>query len=221
MKQLTGLVALLFIIGVGGFLYRNAIEKEGLYISDTAMVGCTEEAKMCPDGTGVAREGTLCRFPVCPLPNKEVSELEISFLVPVGYVENKNAPNEDLKIAFEKTSSPQNTPHAIVIRRFPISPGLTGNEIMLTETMFESSGNKPKGMQDFKPVIIQGRTFQSIVVERFEGMVHSLYYLPRATDVLRFEILERNVDWTNPKLVVSDLPEHKAFLNMLSTLLMQ
>ena len=28
--------------------------------------GCTEEAKVCPDGSTVAREGPDCEFPACP-----------------------------------------------------------------------------------------------------------------------------------------------------------
>lgn len=84
--------------------------------------------------------------------------------------------------------------------------------------MYESSGNTAQSMKEFAPVLINGKTFYSVVLERFEGQIHSAYYLPRANDVLRFEVLEKDVDWTNPKLVVTDLPEHKALLQMLATL---
>ena len=217
MKQLIGLIALLFIVGVGGFLYRNTMEHPVATAPDQTQA-CTEEAKICPDGTSVGRTGPNCSFAVCSVPNKEMPELRISYVAPAGYTENAQAPNGDLKIAYEKQSKSANTPHAIIIRDFLIQKGKTANEVMLAQTMFESSGNQPKSMTEFKPIIIQGKTFQSIVVERFEGQVHSLYYLPRTQDVLRFEVLERDVDWTNPKLIVENLPEHKALLTMLSTL---
>ncbi len=66
---------------------------------------------------------------------------------------------------------------------------------------------------------MNGKTYQSVVLERFEGQVHSAYYLARASDVLRFEVLEKDVaDWSDSKLVVSNLPEHKALLSLLATL---
>lgn len=217
MKQLIGLVALLVVVGIGGFLYRNAMEHPN--VSDGAVPqACTLEAKVCPDGTSVGRSGPNCTFAMCGAPNKELPELNLSFVEPVGYAENTKAPNDDLKIAYEKISKVANSPHAIVLRVFIIAEGKTANDVMLAETMYESSGNQPESMSEFKPVIIQGKTFQSVVAERFEGQVHSLYYLPREKDVLRFEVLERDVDWTNPKLVLENLPEHKALLTMLSTL---
>lgn len=29
-------------------------------------VACTEEAKLCPDGTAIGRQGPNCEFPDCP-----------------------------------------------------------------------------------------------------------------------------------------------------------
>ncbi len=74
-------------------------------------------------------------------------------------------------------------------------------------------------MTEYAPVIINGKTFYGIVVERFEGVVNSAYYLARTNDVLEFEVVEPDVaNWTDPKLKVDDLPEHQALLKMLSTL---
>jgi hypothetical protein len=81
---------------------------------------------------------------------------------------------------------------------------------------------QPQSMSDFTPRTVGPHTFQTITVERFEAQVHTLYYLPRAQDVLRFEVLERNVTaWTDPTLVIGDLPEHQAFARMLATLQVQ
>ncbi len=34
--------------------------------SPDEVVGCTEEAKVCPDGSSVVRSGPDCDFPACP-----------------------------------------------------------------------------------------------------------------------------------------------------------
>jgi len=83
----------------------------------------------------------------------------------------------------------------------------------------EPSGIMATSMKEFKPVIINGKTYQTTVIERFEGQVHSAYYLVRATDVLKFEVLEKDVnDWMEPTLKVEQLPEHKALQALLATL---
>ena len=55
--------------------------------------------------------------------------------------------------------------------------------------------------------------------KRYEGVVDSAYYWARTDDVLRFDIIEKDVmNWSDPNLVVDSLPEHEAFLKMLNTL---
>jgi hypothetical protein len=83
--------------------------------------------------------------------------------------------------------------------------------------MLEPSGEQPADMSEFGPKIANGRTFNCLTVERFEGQVHTVCYLSRTSDVLRFEVLEKDVDWTNPALVIDNLPEHKMFYGMLMT----
>ena len=63
----------IFIIVVfilGGFLYLNNPEPIE-YINPEASnsknkIVCTEEAKLCPDGSYVSREGPNCEFKECP-----------------------------------------------------------------------------------------------------------------------------------------------------------
>jgi hypothetical protein len=77
----------------------------------------------------------------------------------------------------------------------------------------------PKDMSVFSPVIIGTRTFSEITLERFEGVVSTAYFLVRANDVLEFNVVEHDVkDWTDPKLIVDNLPQHQALLKMLGTL---
>ncbi|MES2225438.1 MAG: hypothetical protein V4480_01335 [Patescibacteria group bacterium] len=219
MKQLAGLAVLLLIIGIAGFLYRNTLEAPTRGTNSQAMA-CTAEAKVCPDGSSVGRTGPSCAFAACPLPSVELPQIGIFFALPTGYAKNASASTsgDSLVASYEKSMMTE-PKDAIVVRRYPIPAGKGANDVMLAETMYESSGMQPKNMDAFTPVIINGKTFQTIVAERFEGQVHSLYYLPRENDVLRFEVLEHNVaDWTDAKLDTRSLPGHQALEAMLGTL---
>ncbi|CAN5681995.1 hypothetical protein BH11PAT2_BH11PAT2_07930 [soil metagenome] len=219
MKQLLFFVALIIVLGVGSFLYRNVLEQP-LAGTNSNATACTQEAKICPDGTSVGRGGPTCAFAACAAPNVELPQIGISFVLPAGFSLNTTAPvvGDSLVAAYEK-SMMEIPKDAIVVRTFVIPEEKTANDVMLSETMYESSGNKPKTMDEFTPLIVNGKTFQTIVAERFEGQVHSLYYLPRDHDVLRFEVLEHNVtNWTDPNLDVTTLPDHASLITMLGTL---
>lgn len=217
MKQLFALIVILVVLGIGGFMYRNALEHPAT--GTPTATACTMEAKLCPDGTGVGRSGPDCAFAACAFPNAEDTAIGIAFVVPSGYTANPEAigSDETLRAVFDKPSKGE-VPHSLIIRRYAIPEGKTSDAVILANTMYESSGNMAQSMKEFKPVIINGKTFQTVVLERFEGQVHSAYYLTRANDVLKFEVLEKDVDWTNPKLVVENLPEHKALQALLMTL---
>ncbi len=217
MKQLIALTAVLIVVGIGGFMYRNALEHPAT--GTPVATACTMEAKLCPDGSGVGRSGPDCTFAVCAFPNAEDTAIGIAFVVPAGYLANPEAigPDETLRAVFDKPSKGE-VPHSLIIRRYAIPEGKTSDSVILANTMYESSGNMAKSIKEFKPVIINGKTYQTVVLERFEGQIHSAYYLVRTNDVLKFEVLEKDVDWTSPKLVIESLPEHKALQSLLMTL---
>lgn len=218
MKQLIAGVVILLVLGIGAFLYRTMIENPGSMATSTAPKACTLEAKMCPDGSAVGRTGPNCEFSACALPNAEDAAIGLAFVIPAGYVANGEAigPDETLRAVFDKSAKGP-VPHTILIRRYEIPAGKTSTQVILANTMREPSGEQPADMSEFEPKIANGRTFNCLTVERFEGQVHTVCYLSRASDVLRFEVLEKDVDWTNPNLVISSLPEHKAFYTMLTT----
>ncbi len=216
MKTLFAGIVLILLIGFAGFFYRNVAERNAL-----PPVACTMEAKICPNGESVGRTGPSCEFTACPLPNVEINDVQVSFVLPEGYVVDENALGAEptLIAAFVKPSLSDSVPHTIMIRRYEIPAGESADDVILAHTRYQPADMQAEDFERFEPVLINGKTFRATVIERFEGQVESAYFLARATDVLRFTVVERDVtDWTNPDLVVSDLPEHQALLQMLATL---
>jgi hypothetical protein len=219
MKQLIAGIVFLLVVGVGAFVYRNALEHPaGPLASSTSPAACTTDAKICPDGTSVGRTAPNCAFATCAYPNVEFPDVQLAFAVPAGYAESKNyMDSPEIVMVYDKPAGGEGS-HTIGINRILIPTGKSANQILLEWTILNPSGMHPKAMNEFKPKIISGRTFSCITTERFEGQVSTACYLIRSADILRFTVREENVDWTNPKLVIDDLPEHKAFYSMLATL---
>lgn len=64
-KVLISLSVICLVLGsVIGFLVVGSNTEENQPL--TTDVACTEEARICPDGSGVARQGPNCEFPDCP-----------------------------------------------------------------------------------------------------------------------------------------------------------
>jgi len=214
MKNLLIGIALLILIGIAGFLYRNSLESH-----DQALQGPAAAHKLCLDGS-LAKADTIGGEPKCPASNVQDTDNGISYVLPEGYVADEHAYGADSTLigAFMKDATTTSS-QTIIIRAYPIPSGETAQQVMLEETRLEPSDMNPKDMSAFTPKIIGTNTFSSIVVERFEGVVDSAYFLARADDVLRFDIVEKDVqDWTSPTLDINSLPEHQAFLKMLNTL---
>ena len=196
MQQFFIGILIIILIGIGAFLYRGAKEHSVTVVPTPNAQACTQEAKVCPDGTSVGRTGPNCEFAACAAPNVEDMALAIAYVAPAGGV-----------------------PSSITIQSFPIPAGKKANDIILANTVHETSGLPAKSMSEFLSIPINGKTYESIIAERFEGVVHSEYYLARTNDVLRFDVTDRNVaNWTDPKLLVANLPTHQILLKMLSTL---
>jgi len=212
MKQLLFGVVLLILIGIAGFFYRTTVENPG------PITACPMDAKMCPDGSTVGRVAPLCEFTACP--STTDAGAGVSYSVPEGYVADENAYGADLSLrgAFVKPTLSDSVRHTITIRQYPIAEGETANDVILANTRFQPADMQADSMDRFEPVTINGKTYQSVVIERFEAIVHSAYFLARENDVLKFEIVEHDVvDWMEPSLAVKKLPEHAAFLQMLGT----
>jgi hypothetical protein len=222
MKQLFFFVILLAVLGVAGFLYRATLEGP-THATNMDATACPLDAKVCPDGSSVGRSGPSCQFAACALPNVEVPEAGIAFALPAGYRADENAYGADTSLlgAFIKDSlvGTSTQPDTIIVKRYSIEEGGNANAVMLEHTTYQESGEQPSSMDAFTPVIVNGRTYQMITIERFEGVVDVLYYLPRDTDVIRFEVVQHSVsNWTDPGLGIRSLPAVSALESLLATI---
>ncbi|HEY4489012.1 MAG TPA: hypothetical protein VJA87_00820 [Candidatus Paceibacterota bacterium] len=216
MKQLAFFLVLIIVLGLGGFLYRYTMEQPNA----GDVTACTMEARICPDGSSVGRTGTDCSFAACPFPNVEIAEAGVSFAVSAGYTQlmSGTSDQETLRI-FQKASLSPNVQHTIHVKRYPIPEGQTAEQVILANTRYQPADMQAEDLTRFTTVSAGGRSYRSTVIERFEAIVQSSYFLVRENDVLRFDIVEHDVvEWMNPDLVVSELPEHQALLRLLATL---
>lgn len=74
MKKIL-IVLLCLVIIIGAFLYfkKDGFNNVSLLnfknnTNNVSTIACSEEAKMCPDGSSVGRTGPNCEFAICPLP---------------------------------------------------------------------------------------------------------------------------------------------------------
>ncbi len=235
MKQLLAGIVLIVVLAVLGFLYRNAIERPIINVppgtntpgnTQPNILGtpqaCTEEARVCPDGSAVGRTGPNCAFAACAAPNTSltVGSTTLGFVLPAGYhvsTASGQVPNPSLLGVYEKPST--SGTHLIRVYEYPTLAGQTGEKVMLSNAVLSPSGMNATSTAAFKTMTQAGNNFYSITTERFEGQVETSYFLIRSNDVLRFDLVEKDVNnWTNPQLNVSALPEHQALLHLLSTL---
>jgi hypothetical protein len=215
MKQLLFFIVLIIVLGIGGFAYRNVMERP----IDMGMTACTMEARICPDGSSVGRTGPDCSFAACAFPNIEIPEVGLSFAVPAGYEQlEAGAPDQETLRIFQKPGLSPEVMHTIHVKRYPIPAGQTADQVILANTRYQPADMQAEDFSRFTNVTAGGKTYRTTVIERFEALVQSSYFLARGNDVLRFDVVEHDVTgWMDADLVVANLPEHAALLRMLAT----
>lgn len=210
MKSLLLGILAIIIIGIGGLVYRNAVEHP------LQTIACPMDALVCPDGTSVARTGTSCTFPACPAPNVSLTDVGIAFAIPAGFVVAQ-LPDAVSIAAYEMSTASTTENNNIVIRRFPITASSTALAT-IQQTAISGTSGAPVSVTSFTSTVIGNHRFTVVSIERFEGVVDTAYYLARGNDVLRFDAIDRGTDWTNPNLDVLVLPAHAALIKLLTTL---
>jgi hypothetical protein len=61
---LSLMIFVLVALGIGGYFYARQAQAPN--ITDGGGVACTMEARLCPDGSYVGRQGPKCEFAACP-----------------------------------------------------------------------------------------------------------------------------------------------------------
>lgn len=207
---LLGIVAII-IIGFGGLVYRNAIEHP------SQPIACPMDAKVCPDGSSVARSGNSCTFAECPPPNVSLPDVGISFAIPIGFTTTEFYDAATIA-AYGASSLDSTESDTIVIRRYVIAASSTALATIQQSAIGGASG-LPVPITSFSSTLLGTHRFTVVSLERFEGVIDTAYYLARGTDVLRFDAIDREVmGWTDADLKIPDLPAHAALIKLLTTL---
>jgi len=212
MKSLFIGILLIIILGVGGLVYRNAVEYP------TKPVACPMDAMICPNGTSISRTGLSCTFSPCQLPNVSFSNIGIAFAIPSGF-SSVPLPDTASFAAYEMPVGPSTNGLVanIIVRRYVISASTTALET-IQKTAIGGASGIPVGATAFSSTVLGSHRFTVVSIERFEGVIDTAYYLARNADILRFDAIDRGTDWTNPNLDLSTLPAHSALVRMLNTL---
>lgn len=210
MKGLLLGILLIIIVGIGGLVYRNAIEHP------SQPIACPMDAEICPDGTSVSRAGLSCTFAPCPLPNVSIPNINIAFAIPIGFVATTTTDDASVA-AYEMPIASSTDVNSIIIRRYAIEASSTALST-IQKTAIGGASGAPVGATSFSSTVLGTHRFTVVSIQRFEGVIDTAYYLARNTDVLRFDAIDRGADWTNPSLDISSLPAHAALIKLLTTL---
>ncbi len=214
MKGLFWSIVLIILVGVGGFVYRNAVEHP------SQPIACPLDALVCPDGTSVARTGLSCTFPACPPPNVSLADAHIAFAVPPGF-SVAEVPDAASIAAYEESATSSVSAADIIIRRYTVDASSTPDAI-IQQTALDGVSGKPVGVTSFTSSVFGRNRFTVVSIERSEGTIDTAYYpvnLPSGAGVLRFDAMDTGVaNWADPTLDVSALPAHAALTKLLSTL---
>jgi hypothetical protein len=211
MKSLLLGILLIVVIGIGGFVYRNAVEHP------SQPIVCPMDSKACPDGTTVSRIGSSCTFAECLPPNISLSDIKISFALPDGFVPSE-VPDGASVAAYSLPSTASSTEAAsIIIRRYVMGASSTPLAT-IQQTAIGGASGAPVSATSFTSTVLGGYRFTVVSIERFEGVIDTAYYLAHGADVLRFDAIDRGADWTNPNLDVTSLSAHAALQKLLTTL---
>ncbi len=65
LKELFAFVGIIILLGIGGFLYNN-IMQQSWRINKNNNTVCTQDTRVCPNGSLVKRIPTTCSFAACP-----------------------------------------------------------------------------------------------------------------------------------------------------------
>tara|TARA_B100000745_G_scaffold254816_1_gene177404 strand:+ start:7272 stop:7898 length:627 start_codon:yes stop_codon:yes gene_type:complete len=163
MKELFLGVVLIILLGLGSFLYQNALRDRS---APEGPIACTLEARICPDGSAVGRTGPQCEFEAC-------STDPISFTAPNGFIDTLPLLSSIVegRLGFY-SKEPSVISNSISVHAFK-----TGDkeQALLEKVTLTPSDLHPESLEDFEVVTIGEREAYRIVNERFEATVEVTY----------------------------------------------
>ena len=212
MKSLIFGILILVVVGIGGLVYRNAVEHPN------QKVACPVDAKLCPDGTSVSRMAPACSFPACPPPNVTLDSAQIAFAIPAGFVAITGSSDPSVLAEYDLQNASSTTTASIFIRRYAINASSTP-----LATIEQTAVGYPSGQlvspDAFTSTVIGLHRYTIVAIERDAGVIDTAYYLSRGSDVLRFDAVDRGVTTGNgSNAAVSVLPAETALKYLLTTL---
>lgn len=209
MKSLGLGIAALVLIAFAGFFYRNITE------NPRGPVGCTLEAKLCPDGTAVGRTGPSCTFAECVPPNVSFPEEGLAFALPEGFV-RAELRDPSMLGSYERLTATSSL--YLDLRVYDIQASSTALATIQATARRGASG-EPVPSTSYSSTVIGNHRFTVVAIERFEGVVTTAFYLARGKDVVRFDAIDTGVsNWTDQRLDVHKLPAAVALRKLLATL---
>lgn len=94
---ILSLVLIITLCIVGVFYFTTF---KSVFVDEPLVVACTQEAKICPDGSSVSRQGEKCEFAECPLLQQEETKAALNqkiftggiFITPLEVVSDSRCP---------------------------------------------------------------------------------------------------------------------------------
>jgi hypothetical protein len=147
-----------------------------------------------------------------------IDSLGIAFALPNGYVPGGPA-DPSIIAGYVKNAGATTTDESdILIREYPFTASTSAISVIQQSAIGDASG-APVPVTSYSSAQFGTHRFTIVSLGRFEGVVHTAYYLTRGSDVLRFDAIDRNVtDWSDPNLDTSTLPATIDLEQLLTTL---
>lgn len=165
MKELLLGVVLIILLGLGSFLYQNAIKEN----SPAGPIACTLEARVCPDGSAVGRTGPSCEFEACPSD-------AVTYTPPRGFIDTLPLLSSMVvgRVGFY-TKEPNTISNSITVFVHKTSPERSFENVLLEEVILSPSDLRPESLDKFEKVTVGDREVYQIINERFEATVEITY----------------------------------------------
>lgn len=223
------IVILVAIAGVAYYVSKHELVSMPLPVPPGEQIFCPADAKLCPDGSYVARSGPKCEFAACPgVASSTVWQIY-------------QQPNEGWQIDYPSsvlTPETLDNGGGVLFQGYPFYTGPSDpepqvpvrirvyqvatssaqyQERIIGDVYFDASGEHPQSFSQFKEVVLGNHKFYYINSGIFEGVLSGNYYLVVPQGIYAFLFSSFGVDWTNSQFNPDTEPMHVVVKQMLQT----